>query len=151
MERKDNVSINKNRLTYDYNNGQITKGGNINFPKEFDQGWGITNTDNELIITDGSDKIFFLNESFNVLRNITVYGGNKFGPVYYKYINELEYVRDKIFANIWLTNNIAIINPLTGEIIKLIDFTLLTQYEKNLSTTIGDVLNGIAYDKYTDR
>jgi glutamine cyclotransferase len=68
-----------------------------------------------------------------------------------KYINELEYVRDKIFANIWLTNNIAIINPSTGEIIKLIDFTLLTQYEKNLSTTIGDVLKGIAYDKYTDR
>jgi glutamine cyclotransferase len=82
-----------------------------------------------------------------VLRNVTVYSNTSKGAVPYNYLNELEYVDGNIFANIWLTNNIAIINPETGLVKKLLDFTLLTQFEKNLATTRGDVLNGIAYDK----
>jgi glutamine cyclotransferase len=80
-----------------------------------------------------------------------VFAISKHGRVNYKYINELEYANNKLFANIWLTNSIVVIDPLKGEIEKVVDFTLLTQYEKNISQKRGDVLNGIAYDKFTNR
>jgi glutamine cyclotransferase len=110
----------------------------------------LTNSENELILSDGSHSIFFLDEGLNVLRNITVYtplaGGKN---ITHTNLNELEYVDGYIYANIWYTNNILVIDPATGVVKKLIDFTVLTQFEQNLAKIRGDVLNGIAYDKFT--
>ena len=82
-----------------------------------------------------------------IIRNITVHDdkNNKF-----TYINELETVNNLIFANLWLTNKIIIINAENGLVVKIIDFGILTEYERKFPSKNRDVLNGIAYDKKND-
>lgn len=112
------------------------------------EGWGITNSDKELIISDGSNRIYFLNEKFEVVRDILVH--DKMNTDY-TYINELEYVNGKIVANIWLTNKIFIINPIDGLVERMLDMSLLTRYESKFANRDKDVLNGIAYDLKNER
>ena len=106
------------------------------------EGWGLT-TDGEFLITsDGSSKIYYMDQNLQDVKVIEVtYKGN---PV--NNINELEYINGYIWANIWHTNKIIIINPKNGETIKVIDFKGL--YTKEIKDP-DDVLNGIAYNKNT--
>ncbi len=107
------------------------------------QGWGITTVGKELIMSDGSNKLYYIDpSSFYIKREIEVYD-NK-GAI--DSLNELEYINGKIFANVWMTDRIVIIDPETGEVTDYIDLTgLLTEKEK-LGLDSDDVLNGIAYD-----
>jgi glutamine cyclotransferase len=141
------------RFTYDYNNGDIKASGNITNPKGIAEGWGLTNTDNELIWSDGSDRIYLLNEKFEVIRNLTVYSITNGKRVTYEKLNELEYVNGKLFSNVWTTDKILMINPGTGEVLKVINFAKLIEYEGKLTSLnrFNDVLNGIAFDKYKNR
>jgi glutamine cyclotransferase len=97
-------------------------------------------------LSDGSNRIRFLDaDSFHVITTIAVY--DKQIPV--REINELEYVRGEIYANIWHENMIARINPLNGQVIGWIDLTGLSS-----RVEVHDeeaVLNGIAYDEASDR
>jgi glutamine cyclotransferase len=108
------------------------------------QGWGLTTDGTHLIMGDGSSSIVFRDpKTFQVERRIFV--TDNVGPV--GFLNELEYVDGKIYANVWQMNFIAIIAPETGKVIGWINLTGLNPDPKKLIFPL--VLNGIAYDKST--
>ena len=108
------------------------------------EGWGITNDGTQLIMSDGSSTLFFLDpHTLEVINQIEVTDQE---PI--ERLNELEYIQGKIYANIWLEDKIAIINPQSGKIEAWIDLTGL-DIEENQDS--NKVLNGIAYDSQEDR
>ncbi len=109
------------------------------------EGWGLTHDDKSLIMSDGTNKIRYIDPvSFSVTRTLEVYAGGE-GVVN---LNELEYVKGEILANIWHSPRIARIDPRSGQVLAWIDLTSIVAKEQH-----GDeaVLNGIAYDKIGDR
>jgi len=110
------------------------------------QGWGLTTNGKELVMSDGSNIIYFREPNgFGELRRIEVSDNN--GPV--KMLNELEYINGKIYANVYLSDMIVIINPETGVVEGNINMQgLLKPTER---TGKEDVLNGIAYDPEHNR
>ena len=104
------------------------------------EGWGITYDGRYLIMSDGSEILYYHDpESFQQIKQITVKENNI--PV--RRLNELEYIKGNIYANIWGSDRIAIINP-QGSVIGWIDLEgILLASECSESI---DVLNGIAYD-----
>lgn len=109
------------------------------------EGWGLTHDDKSLIMSDGTNKIRYLDPvSFALTRTLEVYAGNEA----IVNVNELEYIRGEIFANIWHSPRIARIDAHSGRVEAWIDLTTIAAREQH-----GDeaVLNGIAYDKAGDR
>lgn len=106
------------------------------------QGWGITDNGKELIISTGTNNIYFVDPAtFKILRSISV--NSNYGPM--GDINELEYVNGKIYANVWNNDYIIVINPETGIVESKLNLDgLLDKHSKRFDNT--DVLNGIAYD-----
>ena len=135
------------QLTWKSNQGFIYDKETFNLLQEFDyptEGWGITHNGSQLIMSDGTASLFFLDpETFTITGQIEVYDN---GPV--TQLNELEYIQGKVYANIWKENRIAMINPQTGKVTGWIDLTGLLDLESENSE---NVLNGIAYDKDEDR
>ena len=109
------------------------------------EGWGLTHDDKSLIMSDGTNKIRYIDPvSFGVTRTLEVYAGSE-GVVN---LNELEYVKGEIFANIWHSPRIARIDPRSGQVLAWIDLTSIVAKEQHSEEA---VLNGIAYDKIGDR
>jgi len=110
------------------------------------EGWGITNYGDSLIMSDGSNVLYVVDpENFIVLDKIEVYD-NK-GKV--TYLNELENINGLIYANVYQTDTIVVIDPKLGKVLKKIDCSgLLDENDKFPGI---DVLNGIAYDKKTGK
>ena len=110
------------------------------------EGWGLTQDGENLIMSDGSATLFFLNpDTYSVISTIEVLDDDS--PV--TRLNELEYIQGEIFANIWQTDTIVRIDPETGAVNGWIDLSgLLPEAERTPET---NVLNGIAYDPETDR
>ena len=110
------------------------------------EGWGLTQDGEQLIMSDGTAVLrFFDPQAFHETGRLTV----RDGPRLVRDLNELEFVRGKIFANVWQTNRLAIIDPSTGHLTAWVDLSgLLTARDR-----VGpiDVLNGIAYDAEGDR
>ncbi len=110
------------------------------------EGWGLTNNGNQLILSDGTPTLRFLDpKTFEVTKRIVV----KSGRESIKKLNELEYVKGEILANIWYQDRIARISPETGDVLGWIDLTSL--YPASSRKSNDDVLNGIAYDEANDR
>lgn len=110
------------------------------------EGWGLTQDGRELIMSDGSADLRLLDP--NTFREISrVHVTDSGTPV--TELNELEYVRGEVYANVWQTNRIARISPKTGKVLSWIDCTGLLSGSD--STGHEDVLNGIAYDRERDR
>ena len=110
------------------------------------EGWGLTTDGQSLILSDGTDQIRFLDPATSqVQRSIHVSDHGR--PI--KRLNELEYVRGEILANIWQTDFIARIDPASGRVLGLIDLRGLLPPGDRDGT--ADVLNGIAYDAAGDR
>lgn len=109
--------------------------------KEFDyttEGWGICTDGKQLFMSDGSERIYVRNpKTFDIIKTIEVYTNEFAIPR----LNELEYVNGLIYANIWTSNEIAVIDPMSGKVIALIDATNLVNEGKGN----GEVLNGIAF------
>lgn len=107
------------------------------------EGWGITTDGKNLIMSDGTDKLYFRDEdTFEIKRIIEVVDGKRKVNM----LNELEYIEGKVYANVWQTRDIAIINPKSGRVEAWVDAkSLEAKNEKS------DVLNGIAYDKENKR
>jgi len=106
------------------------------------EGWGLTHNGKELIMSDGSHVIYFLDpELFTVNRQIEVYHDR--GPA--QMLNELEYIDGKIWANRYYTDEIVIIDPATGKVEGQIDLKGILKTSDREPTT--DVLNGIAWDE----
>lgn len=111
------------------------------------EGWGITTDGFSLIMSNGSSFISFINpNTFEVQRSIDVTMG---GLQKVRNLNELEYINGKIYANIWLTDSIVIIDPRTGNVEGILDCTGLLPASLRRPGT--DVLNGIAYNAQTGR
>ena len=110
------------------------------------EGWGLTTDGHSLIMSNGSNQIRFLDPAtFQVIRSIDVFTQGR--PL--TQLNELEYVKGEILANIWQTAYVARIDPADGRLLGLIDFTgLLPAADRDGHE---DVLNGIAYDAAGDR
>ena len=110
------------------------------------EGWGLTHDAKSLILSDGTATLrFFDPETFHETRRITVKNNGK--PV--TELNELEYIRGEIYANVWHTDRIARISPATGRVIGWINLKGLMP--RNQLTDDEAVLNGIAYDVAHDR
>lgn len=111
------------------------------------EGWGLTRNDREIILSDGTADLRFLNpQSLLETHRVHVTANGK--PI--DQLNELEWVKGEVFANIWQTDKIARINPVSGKVVGWIDLTgLLPTGDRQPGYT--DVLNGIAYDAATDR
>ncbi|MFN0110515.1 MAG: glutaminyl-peptide cyclotransferase [Blastocatellia bacterium] len=110
------------------------------------EGWGITHNGQSLIMSNGSNQIRFIDpETFQTQRTINVTDQDR--PV--SQLNELEFIKGEIFANIWLTDRIARIDPATGKVTGWINLAGLLPPEDR--TRPVDVLNGIAYDEAGDR
>lgn len=111
--------------------------GSYSYPTE---GWGITHNDTNLIMSDGSHQLYFINpQGFQEVDKLEVYNSKSRLPM----LNELEFVDDYIWANIYQYNYLAKINAKTGVVEAMVDLTSLYNYVDNKSTI--DVLNGIAY------
>lgn len=110
------------------------------------EGWGLTQDGTRLIMSDGTSVLRFLNPwTLSDAGSLPV----RDGSAEVAGLNELEYVRGEIFANIWPTDRIARIAPDTGFVTGWIDLAgLLPPGERPVS---GSVLNGIAYDAQNDR
>ncbi len=116
------------------------------------EGWGLTSDGASLIMSDGSSTLKFLDpETFNVQKEISV--TLKDQPV--RAINELEWVEGKIYANVWQSDYIIIIDPQSGRVESLVDLrAILPEQERQDLPAFSKrdhVLNGIAYDKQAKR
>jgi glutaminyl-peptide cyclotransferase len=102
------------------------------------EGWGLTFDGQNLIMSDGTSKLYFLDPgNFHVVKQLNVQIGNYSVPL----LNELEYVNGSIYANVWHEDGITIINPQTGQVDAWIDLTGLYS-----SGNPENCLNGIAYN-----
>jgi glutamine cyclotransferase len=110
------------------------------------EGWGITFDGNYLIMSDGTDILRFLDtRTYKMVKQIKVRDRGNVLPN----INELEFIKGEIYANVWGTDYIVRISPRTGQVLGWIDLRDLYLY---VGTAIKiDVLNGIAYDAKGDR
>lgn len=113
------------------------------------QGWGVTAVNNDLIISDGTNVLTVLDAvNYSRKRIIEVYDNS--GMV--TNLNELEFINGKIYANVWLTDRIVIINPETGRVEGNLNLgSILKLADKNKLVEGDDVLNGIAWDSIGGR
>lgn len=131
---------------YDINNID-TAIKTFNWPYE---GWGITHTATDLIISDGSANLYFVNpENFKIRSTVQV--TDNLGPV--DSINELEMINGFVFANVYQSDFIIKIDPANGHVVGKIDLPgLKEQYFSNqIVKDRTDVLNGIAYDSISKK
>ncbi len=137
------------QLTWQQHVGFVYDKNSFALLREFDyptEGWGITYDGQRLIMSDGTSTLHFLDpETFKEIGGVQVFDDS--GPVVN--LNELEYVNGEIYANVWLTDRIAMIDPQTGRVLGWIDLTGLLSAEDRSQPV--DVLNGIAYDVAHDR
>ena len=110
------------------------------------EGWGLTTDGKALLMTDGSNKLFWLDPGtgFVVREDHITWQGQ---PI--QYLNELELINGELYANIYLTDRVARIDPTTGQVLTMLDLSGLCP-DENLKLH-GEVLNGIAYDEANDR
>ena len=110
------------------------------------EGWGLTHDGKRLILSDGTSTLRFIDpKTFDVVKRIKVRAAN--GQI--DKLNELEFRKGEILANVWYSDRIARISPETGEVLGWIDLTSL--YPARQRSSKEDVLNGIAYDEASDR
>jgi glutamine cyclotransferase len=135
----------KENKVFVYDAASFKKIQELTWPYE---GWGMTNDGKNLIISTGSSNLYFVDPStFKILNQVSV--NDNYGPV--SSVNELEYVKNVIYANVYETDFIIKIDPQTGNVLGRIDCTNLLQksgmnYDLQKYTSSGNVLNGIAYD-----
>jgi len=137
------------QLTWQNQTGFVYDLDGMSLEREFaftGEGWGLTTDGRSLIMSDGTNRIRFIDPvTFKVTRTIGVF--NHGAPL--NSLNELEYVKGELFANIWQTQSVVRIDPATGKILGMVDFSglpLPADFDR-----ITNVLNGIAYDAAGDR
>ncbi len=125
----------KNRVAFIYDAATLEYKQTYSYPRD---GWGLTTDGKNLIASDGSSKLFWMDANFKLIKTLEVHLNGK--PL--RNINELEWVDGKIWANVYLTDMIVIIDPATGNVEGVVDCTGLLP--DSLRDEYTDVLNGIA-------
>jgi glutaminyl-peptide cyclotransferase len=137
------------QLTWQTQRGFVYDLDSFNKLREFNyagEGWGLTRDSRSLIMSDGSSRIRFIDpDTFEVQRMITVQDGRRDVTQ----LNELEYIKGEIYANVWMQDRIARIDPQSGKVNAWIDLSELRPPECRRDSQA--VLNGIAYDEASDR
>lgn len=116
-------------------------------------GWGITTDGTHLIVGDSTDTLFFLDpDSMQIMRSVRVADGGR--AVHW--VNELEWVRGQVMANVWMTECLARIDPGTGAVtgwvsLKGLRKSMLANEQQGQRRRQADVLNGIAWDEEGER
>lgn len=113
-------------------------------------GWGLAHNETHLFTSDGSSTIYVVDRDFQLLQKINVQENGQ--PV--RNLNELEYYKGYLLANIYFSTKIVVINITTGEVVKKVEAEQLLQEESHSLTHHlqgGEVLNGIAFDSKTNR
>ncbi len=131
-----------NKVAFVYDAETLEYRRTIGYPRE---GWGITTDGKQLIASEGSSNLYFMDKDLRITRTLNVRLNGR--PV--NYLNELEYIDGKVWANVYLSDLILIINPSSGNVEAVVDCSGLLPASLRDSRT--DVLNGIAYDKANDR
>ena len=126
-----------NKVAFRYDAQTLTFKQTVSYPRE---GWGLTTDGKQLIASDGSPILYFMDENLKVQRRQQVTLNGR--PL--RNLNELEWIDGKIWANVYLTDMIVIINPKDGKVEAIVDCKGLLP--KSLYTDETDVLNGIAVD-----
>jgi glutamine cyclotransferase len=112
----------------------------------YGEGWGLAHNGKSILFSDGSNTIRYINpDGFKLDKTLLVHDENGM-PVFN--LNELEYVKGELWANVWQSNRIARINPETGNVTGWLDLSELR--DRITLTRYTDVLNGIAYDEDND-
>lgn len=124
-----------NKVLFVYDAKTLEYKQTYSYPRE---GWGLTTDGKSLIASDGSSKIYFLDSSLKLQKtlNVTMNGRAV------RYLNELEWIDGKIWANVYTTDTIVVIDPKSGEVESIINCAGLL--DQKLVTQDTDVLNGIA-------
>ncbi len=132
------------QLTWQSHVGFVYDRASFDLLSTFDyptEGWGLTHNGRELIMSDGTPTLHFLDPvTLQELRRVTVRDEN--GPV--QRLNELEYIQGEVYANVWQTERIALIDPATGRVLAWIDLSGLLPPDDRPG---ANVLNGIAWDE----
>lgn len=126
-----------NKVAFKYDAATLTYQQTLRYPRE---GWGLTTDGKQLIASDGSANLYFLDKDLKLLKRLPVTMNGRS----LRYLNELEWIDGKIWANVYTTDTIVIINPADGKVEAAIDCTGLLPEKLRKKDT--DVLNGIARD-----
>ena len=132
----------ESRIAFVYDAETLEYKSSWKYPRE---GWGLTTDGKSLIASDGSATLYFMDKDFALQRRLIVEHEDR--PV--RWLNELEYIDGKIWANVYMTDEIVIINPKDGRVEGVIDCRGLLP--NHLRTPMTDVLNGIAYDSESEK
>ena len=127
-----------NKVAFIYDPETLSYKRTVGYPR---QGWGLTTDGKQLIASDGSSNLFFLDKSLKLEKKLPVTLNGR--PL--RNLNELEWIDGKIWANVYLTDSIVIINPKSGKVEGVVDCTGLLPAKLRKADT--DVLNGIAVDE----
>ena len=130
----------QNKKGFIYNKSDLSLISEFAYPNVIGEGWGLTYDNKNLILSDGTKNIYFLDvkDPSKIVRYISVAGNTEA----YDQLNELEYYKGHIYANVWQKPVILKINPANGEVVGKFDFT---EIAKKHTTNSDDVLNGIAF------
>lgn len=133
----------KERTGFIYNLEDLTQKDSFSYNTE---GWGLTTDGSSLILSDGTATLYFLDsQSRQTIRTIQV----KDNGIPVERLNELEYIRGEVWANIWYSDRIVRIDPQDGAVLGWIDCGSLRTIEN--APDPENVLNGVAYDSQGDR
>jgi glutaminyl-peptide cyclotransferase len=109
------------------------------------EGWGLTHDESSLVLSDGTNRLRYIDPvSFQVTKTLEVFAGSEAVTN----LNELEFIRGEIWANIWHSDRIARIDPKSGQVVAWIDLAAVAERETHEQE---DVLNGIAWDSRRQR
>ncbi len=132
----------QNGIGYRWNRQTFQQVGTWRYEGE---GWGLANNGREIIMSDGSETLKFLNpDTLQEVRRVRVTVNGQPLPR----LNELEYIKGEVWANVWNASEIVRIDPATGNVTGVIDLSGLVRENRGPNQ---DVLNGIAYDAERDR
>ena len=135
----------KTQVGFIYDEKSFRQIGKFNFRNI--EGWSLTTNDTDLIMSDGTDALTFLNPGDQTIIKILKVTENEKPLIH---LNELEYIRGFIYANIWMTNYIVKIDPANGKVVGKLDLSSL-DYEAKNKNSKAEVLNGIAFDSTNDK
>jgi len=135
----------KNQKGFIYDAKTFKKLGEFTYPSK--EGWGMTTDGTHVIMSDGTDKLtYLLPPDMKVVKSLTITEND----ISVLNVNELEWIKGYIYANVWMTNDIIRIDPANGKVVGKMDLTSLKN-EANSTFRYSEVLNGIAYDSVSNK